>query len=199
MIPSPKKGDDPLQKESFATRLRAVREARHYTLQEMADLLGTSKQVICRYENGQRTPKITVAADYAHRLQVDLLYLLGESDTLQPPQTGQPDSGDPAAVQPIAAGEARRNSGLHSLQAVTALSTASNSCFCAASMICSSAFNSLCSITYPPVGRADHAGKRAVWWENHFVFKVLLVKIADSMEVKLCRIPISNNSLSRTV
>ena len=55
-----------MQKESFATRLRAVREARHYTLQEMADLLGTSKQV-------------------------DLLYLLGESDTLQPPQTGQPD------------------------------------------------------------------------------------------------------------
>lgn len=34
-------------------------------------------------------PKISVAADYAHRLQVDLLYLLGESDTLQPPQTGQ--------------------------------------------------------------------------------------------------------------
>ena len=63
-----------MPKESFATRLRAVREARHYTLQEMADLLGTSKQVICRYENGQRTPKISVAADYAHRLQVDLLY-----------------------------------------------------------------------------------------------------------------------------
>lgn len=80
-----------MQKESFATRLRAIREARHYTLQEMADLLGTSKQVICRYENGQRTPKISVAADYAHRLQVDLLYLLGESDTQQPPQTGQPD------------------------------------------------------------------------------------------------------------
>ena len=80
-----------MPKESFATRLRAVREARHYTLQEMADLLGTSKQVICRYENGQRTLKISVAADYAHRLQVDLLYLLGESDTLQPPQTGQPD------------------------------------------------------------------------------------------------------------
>ncbi len=80
-----------MQKESFATRLRAIREARHYTLQEMADLLGTSKQVICRYENGQRTPKISVAADYAHRLQVDLLYLLGESDTQQPPQAGQPD------------------------------------------------------------------------------------------------------------
>ena len=66
-----------MQKESFATRLRAVREARHYTLQEMADLLGTSKQFICLYENVQRSPKISVSADYAHRLLVDLLYLLG--------------------------------------------------------------------------------------------------------------------------
>lgn len=44
----------------------------------MAKILGTTKQVISRYEKGQRTPKITVAREYAERLNIPLPYLLGE-------------------------------------------------------------------------------------------------------------------------
>lgn len=66
---------------TFADRLKAIRQQNNYTQQELADILGTSKQVISRYENGQRTPKISVAAEYARVLNINLSYLLGEVDT----------------------------------------------------------------------------------------------------------------------
>lgn len=62
----------------FSDRLKEIRLNLGYSQQELADLLGTSKQVISRYENGIRSPKISVAAKYAKILNLDLNYLLGE-------------------------------------------------------------------------------------------------------------------------
>ena len=46
---------------------------------EFAQMLGTSKQVLSRYEIGQRIPKITQVREYAKRLNVSADYLMGDS------------------------------------------------------------------------------------------------------------------------
>ena len=64
---------------NFGTRLKDVRLSKNITQDELAKLCNTTKQVISRYERGERTPKITVAAEYSEKLGVDLSYLLGEN------------------------------------------------------------------------------------------------------------------------
>ena len=61
----------------FGLALRQIRTERGYTLEEMADLLKTTKQALSRYENGKRTPKITAAAKFAEILNVPLESLMG--------------------------------------------------------------------------------------------------------------------------
>lgn len=63
---------------SFGDRLRNVRKARGLSQDEMGALIGTSKQVISRYETGQRTPKITVVNQYASKLGISLNELMGD-------------------------------------------------------------------------------------------------------------------------
>lgn len=64
--------------QKFGDRLKAIRIARNMSQEDFAELLGTSKQVISRYETNQRTPKITIANKYAEILQVSLNSLLGD-------------------------------------------------------------------------------------------------------------------------
>lgn len=61
----------------FADVLREIREDRKWSQEELAKHLDTSKQVISRYENRQRTPKISVLAKYADALNVSLEYMMG--------------------------------------------------------------------------------------------------------------------------
>ena len=49
----------------FGTKLKETRLQRGLTQEQLADILGTSKQVISRYENGQRSPKLSIAIQYA--------------------------------------------------------------------------------------------------------------------------------------
>lgn len=63
----------------FCEKLRLLREERNMSLSEFANLLGTSKQVISRYERGENTPKITTVAHYAKVLNVSLAYLMNDS------------------------------------------------------------------------------------------------------------------------
>ena len=63
----------------FGERLRAIRKDKGWSQEELAEILGTSKQVISRYENGQRAPKVTVAAEFAKRLGIPLTALSGEA------------------------------------------------------------------------------------------------------------------------
>ena len=64
---------------TFGQRLRMLRKEKGLSQDEFAALLGTSKQVLSRYETGQRIPKITQVQQYANRLNVSADYLMGES------------------------------------------------------------------------------------------------------------------------
>ena len=66
---------------NFGEALRKIRNEKSMTQDELAILLGTSKQVISRYENGQRSPKVSVVAEFAERLGVSIGYLTGDGDS----------------------------------------------------------------------------------------------------------------------
>lgn len=65
----------------FNEKLTILRKERGMNMTEFANLLGTSKQVIARYERGENTPKITTVAHYAEVLGVSLQYLINEECT----------------------------------------------------------------------------------------------------------------------
>ncbi len=67
--------------ESFGERLRAIRKERGMTQDEFAAILGTSKQILSRYELEQRSPKIEQVKKYAEKLQVSVDYLLGDTES----------------------------------------------------------------------------------------------------------------------
>lgn len=70
-------GDVELKPTSFGERLRQIRKERGETQDEFAAIIGTSKQVLSRYESGQRIPKISLAEKYAQALNVSVDYLMG--------------------------------------------------------------------------------------------------------------------------
>lgn len=63
----------------FGENLKRLRLERNMSQDDLALLLGTSKQVISRYETGQRSPKVSVVAAYAEKLGVSISMLtIGE-------------------------------------------------------------------------------------------------------------------------
>lgn len=64
----------------FGKNIRSIRENRGLSLEEMAEILETTKQALSRYERGERTPKITLAAKFAEKLNVPLEDLIGADD-----------------------------------------------------------------------------------------------------------------------
>lgn len=71
--------DVELKPTSFGARLRQIRKEMGETQDEFAARIGTSKQVLSRYEVGQRIPKISLVENYAKALNVSVDYLMGES------------------------------------------------------------------------------------------------------------------------
>ena len=65
----------------FGENLRKIRNSRGMSQEEFADLLGTSKQVISRYETAQRSPKVSTVAEYAGKLGVSISELTGDPYT----------------------------------------------------------------------------------------------------------------------
>lgn len=63
---------------TFGEKLRKYRTERHMSQDELASILGTSKQVISRYESGQRSPKIGVVQEYAQKLNLPIFYLIDD-------------------------------------------------------------------------------------------------------------------------
>lgn len=99
---------------TFGEKLKLWRDAHEMSQEQLADLLGTSKQVISRYETNQRTPKITIAQEYATALGVPLSALIDDSASLDssipgifpPPKTYKvPRLGTIACGEPILAEE----------------------------------------------------------------------------------------------
>lgn len=62
---------------SFGQRLRQIRKEHNLSQEELAEMLGTFKQVISKYERGQSSPKLSHVAQFAKRLNVSTDYLLG--------------------------------------------------------------------------------------------------------------------------
>lgn len=75
----PEYKDVELKPTSFGERLRQIRKEMGETQDEFAARIGTSKQVLSRYEGGQRIPKISLVESYAKALNVSVDYLMGES------------------------------------------------------------------------------------------------------------------------
>ena len=68
---------------TIGERLKLYRELHgNMSQQQLADILGTTKQVLSRYELGHRDPKISTAKDFAEKLNVPLPWLLGETDDI---------------------------------------------------------------------------------------------------------------------
>jgi len=65
----------------FPQILKREREKRQMTLQEMADYLGTTKQVLSRYERGERSPKLITAAMFAQKLGIPISVFQEDIDT----------------------------------------------------------------------------------------------------------------------
>ena len=56
----------------FGDILKQVRLERSLSQDELAALLGTTKQVISRYETKKRIPRLSIVADYAQKLGIPL-------------------------------------------------------------------------------------------------------------------------------
>lgn len=65
---------------SFGKRLRQIRKEKGMSQEEFATILGTSKQILSRYELEQRSPRIDQVRRYAEKLQVSVDYLLGDNE-----------------------------------------------------------------------------------------------------------------------
>lgn len=63
----------------FGDKLKSLRIEKGLTQEELAEILGTSKQVISRYENNQRSPKIDVVQKFAKTLDVSVEYFSDNS------------------------------------------------------------------------------------------------------------------------
>ena len=65
---------------SFGKRLRQIRKEKGLSQDELATILGTSKQILSRYELEQRSPRIDQVRKYAEKLHVSVDYLLGDNE-----------------------------------------------------------------------------------------------------------------------
>lgn len=61
----------------FGIMMKEYRKRKKLSLDDLAAMVGSSKQVLSRYERGERTPKISAAQKIADALDVPLELLLG--------------------------------------------------------------------------------------------------------------------------
>ena len=69
---------------TFGQRLREYREANDLRQEDIANMLGTVKQVISAMENGRQIPKIDTLGDLADKLGVNPLWLMGRDVSMLP-------------------------------------------------------------------------------------------------------------------
>jgi len=65
---------------AFADRLAFARKEKKMKQTDLGKAVGTSGDIIGKYERGENTPSIEVAAKIADALEVSLDYLVGEGD-----------------------------------------------------------------------------------------------------------------------
>ena len=67
--------------EVFGKRLKELRKANGYTIEQFADMVGISKSTLGYYENDKRMPDIEILARIADTLSVNADYLIGRTNT----------------------------------------------------------------------------------------------------------------------
>lgn len=90
-------------KEKFGQAIKTIREGNDWTLEEMAQKLGTTKQALSRYERGERGPKLSVANEFAKKLGVPLSVLVDEDDPPKLSISNPSFSFDPELVKSLEA------------------------------------------------------------------------------------------------
>lgn len=61
---------------SIGNNIRNIRKEKKMTLQQIADIMGCSPQLISQYENGKRMPKLETLQRIAESLNVSLLQIV---------------------------------------------------------------------------------------------------------------------------
>ena len=64
----------------FSERIKKIRKDLSLSQEEFSDKIGISIDTIQKWEKGTSTPRISVAENVAHALEVSLAYLLGIND-----------------------------------------------------------------------------------------------------------------------
>lgn len=67
--------------EVFGKRLKELRKAKGYTIEQFTDMVGISKSTLGYYENDKRMPDIEILARIADTLNVNADYLIGRTNT----------------------------------------------------------------------------------------------------------------------
>ena len=73
----------------FSETMKRIRHDKRMTQEEFAAFLGTSKQNVSRYENGDVSPKISTAARIAEKLGISLAELNGSQSETDGPITAE--------------------------------------------------------------------------------------------------------------
>ena len=68
----------------FGDILKQLRKERGLSQDELAAILGTTKQVLSRYETKKRVPRLSVVAEFARKLDIPLSSLSGEAPMTPP-------------------------------------------------------------------------------------------------------------------
>lgn len=74
-------------KETFAKRLRDLRQSKNLTQKDLAEALGISKSSVVSYENGLRVPTLDALVKIENYFHVTGAYLLGETSDCQAPDS----------------------------------------------------------------------------------------------------------------
>ena len=62
---------------TFGQRLKKVRKERGITQKTLADIVGTTRETISKYELDEREPPLSKAVSLSRALNINLLYLAG--------------------------------------------------------------------------------------------------------------------------
>lgn len=79
----------------FENKIAEARIAKGWNQKELAERLGTTQQVVSRYENGERDPKASVIAAMSAELGVTISYLLGLDGAMKA------EAGDALSMLPV--------------------------------------------------------------------------------------------------
>lgn len=71
---------DIIKEELFPQRLKALREEKRMTLEQVANKVNSNKVTLSRYERGERSPNVGMVAKLANYFDVDISWLIGETD-----------------------------------------------------------------------------------------------------------------------